>query len=69
MIACEQREQLQVRLRAAFERWYELEDVPGKERESQTAEKKVHHIQRDLGDHYAKHGCNKDLCLEPTRSV
>ncbi len=60
MTACEQREELQAQLRAAFVRWYELKDIRGKQREARHAERKVHHIQRALGDHYAKHGCNRD---------
>jgi hypothetical protein len=60
MAACEQRDQLQAQLRDAFARWYEVKDVPGKTRDAKTAEKKVHHIQRDLGEHCAKHGCTKD---------
>jgi hypothetical protein len=46
-------------MRAAFEEWYAVKDIPGKKREATTAEKKGHHIQRSLGDHVAKHGCNK----------
>ncbi len=60
MKTCEQRDELQAKLRAAFEQWYSFKDVPGKNREAKDAEKKVHHIQRSLGDHVAKHGCNKD---------
>jgi len=59
MKACEQRNELQARLRTAREEWYSVKDVPGKSREAKEAEKKVHHIQRSLGDHVAKHGCNK----------
>jgi hypothetical protein len=58
MTACEQKDELQQRLKAAFEEWYAVRDVPGKNREAKAAEKKVHHIQRSLGDHVAKHGCN-----------
>jgi hypothetical protein len=50
---------LQARLRTALEEWYSVKDVPGKSGEAKEAEKKVHHIQRSLGDHVAKHGCNK----------
>ena len=60
MRACEQKEELQQRLKAAFEEWYAVKDVPGKNREAKTAQKKVHHIQRSLGDHVAKHGCNRE---------
>ena len=59
-IPCDQKDELQRRLRAAREEWYEVKDVPGKSREAKAAEKKVHHIQRSLGDHVAKHGCNRD---------
>jgi hypothetical protein len=44
----------------AFEEWYAVKDVPGKNREAKTAEKKVHHIQRALDEHVSKHGCNRD---------
>ena len=60
MRACEQKGELQRRLRAAFEEWYAVKDVPGKNREAKAAEKKVHHIQRALGDHVSKHGYNRD---------
>ena len=60
LITCEQRDELQASLKVAFEQWYEFKDIPGKEREAQRAERKVGHIQPALGDHYAKHGCNKD---------
>ena len=60
MKTCEQRDDLQRRLRAAFEDWYAVKDVPGKNLLAKAAEKKVHHIQRSLGEHVAKHGCNKD---------
>jgi hypothetical protein len=60
MKMCEQRDELQARLKAAFEHWYSFKDVPGKKREAKDSEKKVHHIQRSLGDHVAKHGCNRD---------
>ena len=60
MIVCEERDELQARLKAAFEQWYEFKDIPAKERDARSAERKVHHIQRALGDHCAKHGCNKD---------
>lgn len=60
MKACDQREELQRCLDAAFEEWYGIKDIPGKNREAKAAEKKVHHIQRSLGDHVEKHGCNKD---------
>lgn len=60
MSACDQKNELQKRLRAAFEEWYGVKDVPGKEREAKAAEKKVHHTQRDLGDHVSKHGCNRE---------
>ena len=60
MKTCEQRDELQSQLKAAFEQWYSFKDVPGKNREAKDAEKKVHHIQRSLGDHVAKHGCDKD---------
>jgi hypothetical protein len=60
MKTCEQRDKLQAKLKAAFEQWYSFKDVPGKNREAKDAEKKVHHIQRSLGDHVAKHGCNQD---------
>jgi hypothetical protein len=60
MRACEQRNELQKRLRAAFEEWYGVKDVRGKHREAKAAQMKVHRIQRSLGDHVAKHGCNKD---------
>jgi len=53
MTACEQKDELQQRLKAAFEEWYAVRDVPGKNREAKAAEKKVHHIQRSLGDHVA----------------
>ena len=57
---CEQRDELQAKLKAAFEQWYSFKDVPGKHHEAKDAEKKVYHIQRSLGDHVAKHGCNRD---------
>jgi hypothetical protein len=60
MRTCEQTDELQRRLRTAFEEWYGVKDVPGKNREAKAAEKKVHHIQRSLGDQVAKHGCNRD---------
>jgi hypothetical protein len=60
MSTCEQKDELKRRLKGAFEDWYGLKDVPGKKREAKAAEKKVHHIQRALGDHVAKHGCNRD---------
>jgi hypothetical protein len=60
LIACEHRDDLQAQLKVAFERWYEFKDIHGKEREAQGAERNVGHIQRALGDHYAKHGCNKN---------
>jgi hypothetical protein len=60
MRACEQKDELQRRLRAAFEEWYAIKDVPGKDREAKAAQKKVDHIQRSLGDHVVKHGCNKN---------
>lgn len=60
MKACDQRDELQRRLTTAFEEWYAVKDVPRKSREAKAAEKKVHHVQRSLGDHVAKHGCNKD---------
>jgi len=60
MMACEQKDELQQRLRKAFEEWYGIKDVAGKNREPKAPEKKVHHIQRSLGDHVAKHGCNRD---------
>ena len=59
MIACEQREELEVRLKAAFVSWYELRDLPGKQRDAKSSERKVNNIQRALGDHCAKHGCRK----------
>ena len=60
MIDCEQRDELKRRLKAAFEEWYAVKDIPGKSRESKAAEKKVHHVQRALGDHVVKHRCNRD---------
>lgn len=60
MSACEQKDELQQRLKVAFEEWYAVKDVQGKNREAKAAEKKVHHIQRSLGDHVVKHGCNRD---------
>ena len=60
MKACDQKDEMQKRLRAAREEWYEVKDVPGKSREAKAAEKKVHHMQRSLIDHVVKHGCNKD---------
>jgi len=60
MKTCDHKDELQGRLRSAFEEWYVVKDVPGKNREAEAAEKKVHHIQRSLGDHVTKHGCNKD---------
>jgi hypothetical protein len=60
MKMCEQRDELQANLKGAFEQWYRFKDVPGKNREAKDAQKKVHHIQRSLGDHVAKHGCNRD---------
>ena len=60
MAACEEREELKAQLQSALTRWYELKDITGKEREAKSAEKKVHHIQRDLGDHCSKHGCTKN---------
>lgn len=49
MSACEQKDELQQRLKVAFEEWYAVKDVQGKNREAKAAEKKVHHIQRSLG--------------------
>jgi hypothetical protein len=60
MSVCEQKDELQRRLTAAFEEWYAVKDVPGKDREAKTAEKKVHHVHRSLIDHVVKHGCNRD---------
>jgi hypothetical protein len=60
MSACDQKDELRKRLRAAFEERYGVKDVPGKNREAKAAEKKVHHIQRALGDHVSKHGCNRE---------
>jgi hypothetical protein len=60
MKTCDQNDELQRRLRLAFEEWYVVKDVPGKNRESRAAEEKVHHIQPSPGDHVTKHGCNKD---------
>ena len=60
MKTCEERDKLQARLRTAFEDWYTFKDVPGKDPEAEAAQKKVRHIQRSLGDHVAKHGCNRD---------
>jgi hypothetical protein len=37
---CEPRDELQARLKAAFEQWYSFKDVPGKNRETKDAEKK-----------------------------
>jgi hypothetical protein len=44
MRACEQRDELQSRLKAAFDEWYAVKDVPGKNREAKA--EKVHHVQR-----------------------
>lgn len=60
MKSCEQKDELQRRLRAAFDDWYAVRDVAGKDRQAKAAQKKVHHIQRALGDHVSKHGCNRD---------
>ena len=60
MEVCEQRAEMQARLRTAFEEWYALKDVPGKNHEAKEAQRKVHNIQRSLGDHVSKHGCNRD---------
>jgi hypothetical protein len=60
MKTCEQRDELQAALKAAFEEWDNFKDVPGKNREAKDAEKMVHHIQRSLGNHVAKHGCNRE---------
>lgn len=60
MKTCEQRDELQARLRAAREELYSVKDIPGKSREAKKAEQKVHHILRSLGDHVAKHGCIRD---------
>jgi hypothetical protein len=60
MIECDERKRLQQSLTAAFEKWYEFKEVAGKERQAREAERKVHHIQRALGEHYSKHGCNCD---------
>jgi hypothetical protein len=60
MKSCDERDELRRRLATAFEEWYAVKDVPGKNREAEAAEKKVHHIQRSLGDHVAKHACNRD---------
>jgi hypothetical protein len=57
-MACEERTRLRDQLEGAFAEWYDVKDVPGKGRESKKAEEKVHHIQRALGDHIAKHRCN-----------
>jgi hypothetical protein len=48
MRVCEQRDELQRCLRAAFEEWYAVKDVPGKNREAKAAEEKVHQVQRSL---------------------
>jgi hypothetical protein len=61
MRVCKQGDELHRRFRAAFKEWYGVKDVPGKNREAKAAEKEVHHVQRSLGDHVAKHGCNRDL--------
>ena len=60
MQTCGERDKLQARLRTAFEDWYSFKDVPGKDCEANAAQKKVHHIQRSLGEHVAKHGCIRD---------
>lgn len=60
MKTCEQKNELQGQLKAAFEEWYDFKDAPGKNREADEAEKKVRHIQRSLGNHIVKHGCNKE---------
>jgi len=60
MKTCDTKDELQKRLSAAFEEWYGVKDVPGKKRDAKAAERKVHHIQRALGDHVSKHGCNRD---------
>ena len=60
MKTCKQRDELRAQLNAAFEQRYSFKDVPGKNHEAEDAEKKVHHVQRSLGDHVANHGCNKD---------
>jgi hypothetical protein len=60
MKKCQEKDELQSRLRTAFEDWYRVKDLPGKSRGAKSAQTKVHHIQRSLLDHVAKHGCNKD---------
>ena len=60
MKACEHKDELQQRLKVAFEGWYAVRGVPGKDRETKAAQKKVHHIQRSLLDHVAKHACNRE---------
>ena len=57
---CEQRDELQRRIKTAFEEWYAVRDIPGKTRKSKAAEKKVQHVQRSLIGHVVKHGCNRD---------
>ena len=37
LIACEQREELQAQLKAAFEQWYEFKDIHGREARMQQA--------------------------------
>jgi len=59
MKTCELKDKLQAQLKSAFEDWYGFKDVPGKDREAKEAQKKVRHIQRSLGDHVAKQGCNR----------
>ena len=59
MKPCDQKAELQARLKIAFEEWYSVKDIPDKSREAKEAQKKVHHIQRSLVDHVSKHGCNK----------
>ena len=44
MKACDERDELRRRLTTAFEEWYAVKDVPGKNREAKAAEKKVHYI-------------------------
>jgi hypothetical protein len=56
---CDQKAELQARLKIAFEEWYSVKDIPGKGREAKETQKKVHRIQRSLVHHVLKHGCNK----------
>jgi hypothetical protein len=57
---CVERQALKAQLDSAYREWYAVKDIPGagNEEAARKAQSKVHHIQRALGDHCAKHGCS-----------